>query len=408
MPVITIFNGIYCNETAVIHDIKERTGYRLVTDDTVVETASELAGMKKDKIETAFSSKTSVFNRFTHEKERAIAYLRLAVSKLIVRGNTILTGYSSLLPTKEINHLLRVCIIEDTASRIEAARQSQGLSAEEAAAVIASDDRDRSAWTETLFSVTDPWEPSLYDMVLSPVKTDPGQAVAMIEENLLKPTLRQTPDSVAAVDDFVLAAASGAILADAGHDVNVTSKNGALLITINKKVLMLNRLEDELKAIARDIPGVESVETRVEPNNQTEAVYRKHAGDLPSKVLLVDDEREFVQTLSERLQMRDMGCVAAFDGASALDLVRNDDPEVMILDLKMPGIDGMEVLNRVKEIRPEIEVIVLTGHGSEQDKQDCLSMGAFAYMQKPIDINTLSQLLKDAHQKYTTDARMPI
>ena len=113
----------------------------------------------------------------------------------------------------------------------------------------------------------------------------------------------------------------------------------------------------------------------------------------------MDDEREFVQTLSERLQMRDMGAVVAYDGKSALDLVRNDAPEVMIIDLKMPGIDGMEILKEVKQTRAEIEVIVLTGHGSEQDRKKCMDLGAFAYMQKPVDINILSEALKKAHEK---------
>ncbi|MCK5837634.1 MAG: response regulator, partial [Desulfobacula sp.] len=88
-----------------------------------------------------------------------------------------------------------------------------------------------------------------------------------------------------------------------------------------------------------------------------------------------------------------------FDGKSALDLVHTDAPEVMIIDLKMPVIDGIDILKQVKQTKPEIEVIVLTGHGSEQDKKKCMALGAFAYMQKPVDINLLSQSLKKAIKK---------
>jgi len=116
-------------------------------------------------------------------------------------------------------------------------------------------------------------------------------------------------------------------------------------------------------------------------------------------VLLVDDEREFVQTLSERLMMRDMGSAVAYDGESALNMVRDEDPEVMILDLRMPGIDGIEVLRRVKETHPNIEVIILTGHGSEEDREVCMKLGAFAYLQKPVDIEILSKTLKEANEK---------
>ncbi|RPH89904.1 MAG: response regulator, partial [Desulfobacteraceae bacterium] len=117
------------------------------------------------------------------------------------------------------------------------------------------------------------------------------------------------------------------------------------------------------------------------------------------KVLLVDDEREFVQTLSERLLLREMGSAVAYDGETALSMVREDEPEVMILDLKMPGIDGMEVLKRVKKTHPLIEVIILTGHGSEADKETCLGLGAFAYLQKPVDVDLLSETIKRANEK---------
>jgi two-component system, OmpR family, response regulator CpxR len=94
-----------------------------------------------------------------------------------------------------------------------------------------------------------------------------------------------------------------------------------------------------------------------------------------------------------------MGSAVAYDGESALAMISEDEPEVMILDLKMPGIDGIEVLKRVKQSRPEIEVIILTGHGSEQDRQTCLDLGAFAYLQKPVDIELLTDTLKKANEK---------
>jgi len=88
----------------------------------------------------------------------------------------------------------------------------------------------------------------------------------------------------------------------------------------------------------------------------------------------------------------------AYDGQSALDLIAEDEPEVMILDLKMPGIDGIEVLRRVKATRPEIEVIILTGHGSEVDKEVCMKLGAFAYLNKPVNIELLSDTLRKANE----------
>jgi len=97
--------------------------------------------------------------------------------------------------------------------------------------------------------------------------------------------------------------------------------------------------------------------------------------------------------------MRDMGSAVAYDGESALAMLQEDEPEVMILDLKMPGIDGIEVLRRVKQTRPEIEVIILTGHGTEADRVTCMALGAFAYLNKPVDIEVLTETLRQAKEK---------
>jgi DNA-binding NtrC family response regulator len=107
------------------------------------------------------------------------------------------------------------------------------------------------------------------------------------------------------------------------------------------------------------------------------------------KVLLVDDEQEFVESLSERLQLRDVDAEVAHDGEQALEAVESSEPDVMVLDLRMPGIDGIEVLRRVKKSHPGIQVVILTGHGTEKDENEALRLGATAYLKKPVDIEQL-------------------
>ncbi|MHC1700903.1 MAG: response regulator [Humidesulfovibrio sp.] len=121
------------------------------------------------------------------------------------------------------------------------------------------------------------------------------------------------------------------------------------------------------------------------------------------KLLLVDDEENFINTLAERMQMRDMGSDVAHDGETALEMVKDEAPDVMVLDLRMPGIDGVEVLRKVKKAHPHVQVIILTGHGSEQDQELCMQLGAYEYHKKPVDIDRLVKSIKGAYRQKMED-----
>ncbi|QTA82928.1 Two component system response regulator [Desulfonema limicola] len=399
MSVIALFSGNFCNEEAYLHEIQKKTGYRIVKDHELLNRAAELSGTTGERIQGAFSAKPSIFNRFTHEKERAIAHLRMALSEVVVNDEIILQGFSGHLLPKTITHVMNVCLISDIKHRLAAALESDKYSEKEALGLIKKHDEDYAAWIKLLYEREDPWDTGLYDIVIPTDKLSPDEAGSLIKENMSGIVLQPTSRSRKAVEDFQLAARVEASLAREGHDVSVDAREGTAILTINKHVLMLGRLEDELKSLAGKVPGVKSVVTVIGRKFHKTDIYRKFDFDVPSKVLLVDDEREFVQTLSERLMMRDMGSAVAYDGESAIDMVNEHDPEVMILDLNMPGIDGIEVLRRVKQTNPDIEVIILTGHGSEDDKKVCMDLGAFDYLQKPVDIEVLSKTLKAANEK---------
>ena len=399
MSIITLFSGSFCDENPVIEAVIARTGYRLITDNEVVAEASRLSEMAESKIRRAFSAGTSVFNKFTHEKERAVTFLKQALAELIPDDNVLVTCFCGQLIPKTVSHTLRVCLIAGLKYRIAAAARQKGISDKEAAKLVQNREEDCAAWMNRLFNLNDPWDASLYDIVIPADKMTPADAAALIADNALSDVVRPTEGSRQALADFRLAVSTKTALAREGHYVDVCAKDGSIAITINQHVMMLNRLKEELKSIAQQVPGVTAVQTNVGKGFHKSDIYRKHNFEMPSKVLLVDDEREFVQTLSERLIMRDMGPAVAYDGESALNLIKEDEPEVIIVDLKMPGIDGLEVLKKVKETRPEIEVIILTGHGHEDDRELCMKLGAFAYLQKPLDINELSEIIKKANEK---------
>ena len=127
----------------------------------------------------------------------------------------------------------------------------------------------------------------------------------------------------------------------------------------------------------------------------------------PFKVLLVDDEEELVKALAERLEIRGIMAEVALNGEQGLQKVTHDTPDVMVLDLKMPGIDGLEVLRRVRKSHPQIRVIILTGHGSERDRVVAERIGAFDYLQKPVDIQVLVEVLNRAWKSRQENGASP-
>jgi CheY-like chemotaxis protein len=398
MSIITVFTGKYCNEELAIKEILEKTGYKYLTDSDIAAKAGKLSDLPESKILKAFSAKVSVFNQFTHEKERAIAYLKLAVAETLTEDNLLINGFTSLLIPAGIAHILKVCLIADMKYRLSIAGSS-GMSENEALKMLHKSDEDRMSWTKTILEKDDPWDVSIYDMVLPTDKMNSKAIADLVKNTLGKDILKTSTAGKKAIHDFILAARVETELIKAGHYIIAEANDGAVTLIINKNVLLLKRLEEELQSLAIKIPGVQSVATKVGKKFYQPDIVRRYDLEMPSKLLLVDDERQFAETLSERLHLREIGSVIAYDGESALNIIREDEPDVMILDLKMPGIDGIEVLKRVKQTNPKIEVIILTGQGSEADREQCMNLGAFAYLEKPVDVNVLSENIKKANEK---------
>jgi DNA-binding NtrC family response regulator len=114
------------------------------------------------------------------------------------------------------------------------------------------------------------------------------------------------------------------------------------------------------------------------------------------RVLLVDDEAEFVSALAERLELRGYQVATAESGETALEILTQDLPQVVVLDIRMPGMDGKAVLETIRTRHPGLPVIMLTGYGSTRDEIENMQRGAFDIMVKPIDIDALTEKIAEA------------
>jgi len=117
------------------------------------------------------------------------------------------------------------------------------------------------------------------------------------------------------------------------------------------------------------------------------------------KLLLVDDEEGYVNVLANRMEKRGLIVRKAYNGSQAIQALREDDFDVSVLDLKMEDMDGLEVLRIFKKIVPEMAVIMLTGHGSQDAAHEGIRLGAFDYLTKPCEFDELLSCIREAYKR---------
>ncbi|HEB85284.1 MAG TPA: response regulator, partial [Bacteroidetes bacterium] len=341
MASITIFSGSFCSGEEVAGAVAGRLGCRRCEKE-VLALASSRCNVAEERLLRAMHGPTAFFDRLTHERERNIACLRLALAELAREDGFLLHGFAGHLIPPRVTHVLKVCLVARFDHRVAVAMREREISEKEAERLVRRDDEERMQWTQHLFG-REPYEESLYDILLPMDTMTVDEAVEVICENAGKEAVAPTPDSRRAAEDFLLAARVHLELAKLGQDVEVSAEEGVLEIRINRYVTRLEHVSSRIEAAARKVEGVREV--HVAPGTRFIPPPLLRTADLgpPPRALLVDDERDFVQTLSERLQTRNLESAVVFNGEEALDFLAGEEPEVMVLDLKMPGIDGIEV-----------------------------------------------------------------
>ncbi len=397
MAILMMDSWAFCHGREVAARVAERTGFERLDEETVVRAAVEASGVAEDRLRRLMYGPSRLLDGLTGDRPTEVAALRLALAEILGADGIVLRGAVGHLVTDGVAHVLRACLGASREYRMEQAR-GRGLSGRDAERSIRRDDDARAEWVE-LVRGRDFRDADLYDVFVAMQDSSVDEATGLIVAALENPAVARTPASEAAVADARLAARVQLELARKGHDVDVRAGDGAVTVLIKEHTMFLERLQRELVEAAGGVAGVRAVTARPGPRYREPSLVRGADLDVPRKVLLVDDERDFVHTLSERLQSRRMAPTIAYDGEQALDAVRGEAPEVMVLDLKMPGIDGIEVLRRVKREHPETEVIILTGHGSDAEEKVAFELGAFAYLRKPVDIDVLTDTMKAAYRR---------
>ena len=397
MAIVSIFSGSFCRGEEIAEQVAKALDSQIIDELLISETSREF-GIPDKKLRQTLQGEIPALNKFTREREKNIASLKAVLSKLILDDNRVIHGPAVHLLSRNIAHILRVCIIADMPYRVKQAVAALSIPKGKAEGLIRNYDRKMKQWTDYLIG-SSPYDSKIYDIVIPIHDTPVDQALQIIEKHATGEQLATTQRSKKAADDFRLSTQVNLALTKEGYDIDVFSENGEITLLIDHDVIRMKQHQEKLIKIARNIEGVSGVNVRPGPKFHTASTNPWANIELPPKILLVDDEKEFVQTLSERLQTRNLESSIVYDGEQALEFVDKNQTDVMVLDLMMPGINGIEVLRRVKKEYPKVEVIILTGHGSEKERAVSEELGAFAYLQKPVDIDVLAKVMRDAYQK---------
>ena len=116
-----------------------------------------------------------------------------------------------------------------------------------------------------------------------------------------------------------------------------------------------------------------------------------------ARVLIVDDEKEFLEAMGERISARGMDVSTSISAKEALEKIEKESFDAIIMDFQMPGMDGIEAMKAIKAKKPELQIILLTGHASVKKGVEAMKEGALDYIEKPVDMNEITQKIKEAH-----------
>ena len=328
----------------------------------------------------------SILERFTHGKEKYVAYIRSAFLEQVRQDDVVYHGLAGHFFLEGVTHVLKVRVLADLEDRVRCEVRREDCTAEEARRTLLRDDAERAKWSRHLYGI-DTAAPGLYDLVVHVGPLTVRDAVGLISRTARLPQFQATPESTRVLDDLALAARVQAAIVGKWPQAQVTARDGEVVVGVKAPVGGEEALVRQVRELVGDQPELDDLKIRVRPT-----VFSVRGGELrvgEDPVLVVDDESSFARTLAKRLQLRGLDCVVAFDGGSALDALERGRFRGMLLDLRLPDLDGAEVLRRARARHHDLPVIIMTAHGTEEDRVECLQAGACAFLAKPVDLEEI-------------------
>ncbi len=265
MPIITITSGVYSNAESIVEKLSAHLGFKVLTDSDILEETHKVYAIKPSTLKKVADSKQLMFGDLIHTRKRSIACLKNIVSRYVSQSEWLFHGLLGHLVPTQTTHIMKVLIIAAKDSRNLTGINENGLSKKDVEKNIANADKSAFLWTNSLFEKK-AWNKSLYDIVVPTDKLLVDDACELITEHFNR--LLQIPKEVVEQEDkdFMLTSEIELALSKIGNELSVSVKNRNVIVTINKSVMMLSRLEQKICGVVQDIACVKSVKTKIGKN----------------------------------------------------------------------------------------------------------------------------------------------
>ncbi len=257
MAIIAISRGSYGRGKEVAEKVARKLGYTCISREVILEASKEF-NIPEIKLIHAFGDAPSILDRFTHGKERYIAYVRAALLRHLEKGDMVYHGFSCHFFAKEIPRVLRVRVISNLEDRIKLLMARDRVSRKEALKLLKRIDDQRIKWGKRLYGI-DIWDPNLYDLVLRIDRITVEDAADTICGLAGLEPFRTTPESQRMVNDMVLAAEVKIALIDVKPNLEVSAEEGIVYIKTEAPLGKDSDLLQRVGEVAQEVKGLKGI-----------------------------------------------------------------------------------------------------------------------------------------------------
>jgi two-component system response regulator CpxR len=279
---LCIHGEVFTKTQNIVDWIASRTGWAIVSDHDLIGEASQRFNMPADRLERFLMKPDGVLNRLIHGTQRAMAYVQSVLVDKLGKETTILHGSLGLPTTNGLPQVLNVLVTAEPRFRVQRARRAKPITERKARTIIHRQDRREFQWCRYAFG-PERFDAEAYDLVIPSDRLDTEPAGRLILEQLMRTEMRQCDNALNLLSDLKLAATIQVALSDGGYHVSAAARNGRVRLTVDRPVLLLNRLAKKLERQVLQIKGVEQVETRAGRYFFQADIYRRCRFELPTE-----------------------------------------------------------------------------------------------------------------------------